>query len=377
MTVESTDLVGPFPGLEGDPLVRFARDFVDRRLVASAADVDEHGIPHELLPSMGPLLAMAAPLDGSTVSSAQWREVSETIMAADGTVWFCWSQHHPLVRTITYALPYAGEKAGYLVALREDLVRGNRIAGISFSHVRRPGAPALVAEQAPGGWRLRGGVDWISGWDVADVVLVLAQAGEDLVHVAIDTAAQPGLIVGERLHLMAMNGSHTRPVHFDDVFVPDERVVGIQPRATWLTIDEQITAQPNPAALGLARGAVASLTASAARRECQQTWDVARGLAEEVVELRMRTYVALDDSGTSVPDLLSLRAAGLELAMRACSAALTASGGHALMSGSDAERRYREAAFLLVQRQTSATRVASLHCWLKPAPMPSGARLGW
>jgi len=373
---ELTDLVGPAPELAGDPLVDFARKFADQHLTSAAANNDRDGVPNGLLPSMGPLLAMAAPLDGSTVTAGQWREVSETIMAADGTVWFCWSQHHPLVRTISFALPHAGENAGPLAALRDDLVRGRRLAGISFSHVRRPGSPTLAAERVGGGWLLRGVVDWITAWDIVNVVLVLAQSGEDLIHVALDTSPQPGLYAGEPLQLMAMSGSHTRPVHFDDVFVPDERIVGIQPRAAWLAIDERITAQPNPAAFGLARGAVASIATVGARRSCNQTMDAAHTLAEETRALRMRTYAALDDASTPLTDLLDLRSAGLELATRACAAALTASGGHALTSGNDAERRYREAAFLLVQRQTAVTRAASMSCWLRPVSKQSAGQLG-
>lgn len=362
------DPVGTFPGLEHDPLVLFARDFCRDRLAPSAPDVDRNGVVGSVLASMGPLLGMAAGADlgGSAATPAQWREVNELIMGADGTTWFCWSQHHPLVRTIAAALPYLGEHARFGRELLSDLVAGRAISAISFSHVRKPGAPALTATPVADGWSLAGRVDWVTAWDVSDVVLVMAEHEGKLIHLVVDTIAQPGLQVGEPLDLMAMSGSHTRPVAFDGVVVPRSRVVGVLPKASWLATDERITAQPNPAALGVARAAVASIAATAAARNCERTAEAGEALALEVRGLRTRSYAALDDASTPVAELLSLRSAGLALATRAAAAALTARGGRALMAGDEAERRYREAAFLLVQRQTAMTRLASLDAWAIP-----------
>ncbi len=363
------DLVGPSPDTADDALVRWAGDFASDVLLPGAARVDSDGLDRSVLTSMGPLLALAAPSDGAVTTPSQWREISELIMAADGTTWFCWSQHHPLVRTIGMALPYAGEHAASLVALRDDLVHGRKVGAISFSHVRRPGPATLTAQRVEGGWRIDGRVDWVTAWDVADVVLVLAESEGSLVHLAVDTAPQPGLLVEAPLRLMAMSGSHTRPVSFDGVVVPDGRLVGVMPKQAWLAIDDKITAQPNPAAFGLARGAIAHLAQAAQRRECARTQALAEDLAAQTRSLRERSYAAIDSG--EVEGLLELRALGLDLAVRASAAAMTASGGHALMSGNDAERRYREAAFLLVQRQTTATRLASLDTWLRPESTPS------
>ena len=294
-------------------------------------------------------------------------------MAADGTAWFCWSQHHPLVRAISGALPYAGEYAAHLVALREDLVRGRTVASVSFSHLRRPGPPAVTARRHPDGWILQGRVDWITAWDICDVVLLMAESDGEFVSFVLDATPQPGLCIEPPLDLMAMSGSHTRPIAFDGLVIPHHRLVGRQPAGAWHTIDEQITIQPNPAAFGLARGALGALASAGQERSCQETIDVAYALAEEVRALRSRTYAAVDD-GADRAYLLDLRAQGLALAARTAAAAITGGGGRSMVRGSDSERRYREAAFLLVQRQTALTRAASLDAWLSRGPMPHGVQ---
>jgi len=55
-----------------------------------------------------------------------------------------------------------------------------------------------------------------------------------------------------------------------------------------------------------------------------------------------------------------LRAAALDLNLRAATALVAASGGGAMMLSSNAQRRAREALFLLVQGQTADLRQASL-----------------
>lgn len=357
------DPVGPAPGLEDDPLIALAQSIASEALAPSAAQRDREGVTRETLNALGPLLGMAAPRDGSTVTPAQWREVSELLAGADGTVWFCWSQHHPLVRAITMTLPYAGEHVASLLALRDDLVRGRRFAALSFSHVRRPGPAPLTVEREAEGWRLSGHVDWVTAWDVADVVLVLAEWQGQLVHLAVDTAPRPTMQAGQRLALMALGGSHTRPVTFTGDLVPNDRLVGIQPKDQWLALDDRVTVQPNPAAFGLARGAAASLAQAGALRGDDRVLEAAQLLAAEIREQRGVAYEAIDSGSASTEELLDLRSRALDLAVRATAAALTASGGRAMERGGADERRYREAAFLLVQRQTSATRAASLRAW--------------
>ncbi len=361
-----------------DPLVDAARRVAAEVLLPRAAQCDTAGIERDTLAALGAagLLGMAAPVElgGTGAGVHQWRRVGEALMAADGTAWFCWSQHHALVRALVPLIGAGGDEGRIAAELLPGLVSGERFAAVSFSHVRRPGPPALTAERVGPDWCLTGRVDWVTAWDVADLALILVEHHGQILQFAVDTAEQPGLSVGDRLPLMAMAGSHTRPVAFDGLLIPGDRLVGRYDRATWLRVDEQVSALPSPAAFGLAVAAVNSITSLADRRDSEPLRVIGRRLRDETDLLRTRSYSAIDDGRATAADLIELRAAGLDLAMRASAAALTAGGAAGLLTGSHEERRYREAAFLLVFRQTDRSRLATLQAGTHGSPEPRQLR---
>ena len=87
--------------------------------------------------------------------------------------------------------------------------------------------------------------------------------------------------------------------------------------------------------------------------------DLVDSLAHECRTIRAAAYSAAD-AGAAVPDRLALRAASLDLAVRAATSVVIARSGAAMRRGCSAERRLREAMFLQVQAQTAVTRQASL-----------------
>ena len=371
------DPVGQHPGTAGSDIVARARGQA-RRLLLSAAHTDREGLTRAALDGLGQagLLGLAAPPEwgGTAASTAEWREVAETLMAADGTAWFCWSQHHALVRTLAAArvsddLPHVGD-------LRRDLLpalaSGAAVAAVAFSHARRSGPPALVAEPAPGGWTLHGTVGWVTAWDIADVVMVLAEADGRLLHFVLPTEPTVGLDIGPPHRLLAMSGSHTRPLAFAGVVVPDRLLVAAIDRPMWLSIDRVLAAQPPPAAFGLARGALSSMATLSDAPEPDRLGDVLSHVADETRALREACYSAVDTydpRGSALPDLVGLRARAIALAARVAAIAMAARGPAGLLSGSADERRCREAAFLSVFRQGGPSRSALLDLW-SVSPLP-------
>ena len=362
LTPSSVDHVGSWGTEPGDQLIEQTIDVVARVVRPQAEATDRSGLARPVLAAMGRagLMGMAAPAEfgGSAASAAQWREVGELVMAADGTAWFCWSQHHMLVRALA-ALPPSALRASIL----PRLVTGDLIGAVAFSHVRRSGARPLAAVKTPGGWQVTGRLDWVSGWDVADVVHVLAETDDGkVVQFMLHTSPQPGVTIHEPLALMAMQGSHTRPVSFEQFYVPDEYCLGVLDRGMWLAIDERIGAMPTPPAFGLVRASISSLIELADHSPGTDTTDItdtAMALSAEVVSLRDVAYRAIDDRAP-IPTLMALRGRSLELASRSCASTVMAAGSRALAPGSDVGRRYREAAFLSVFRQSPAARSAAL-----------------
>jgi alkylation response protein AidB-like acyl-CoA dehydrogenase len=344
---------------------------VDVATVASilgptAASNDRHGVQRDTIDHLAAAGLLGSPLE----PAAAQRELAEVISGCDATTWFCWVQHQGPLRALETAVP--SERTPGVEQLQRSLLPGLRsgrqLSAVAFAHLRRPGPANPAATRVDGGWRLVGSLDWVTSWDIADVVMVMAQGtGEDADTIismflpagrsASSTAGvEPGLPLG----LLAMAGTHTRPVVLTNAFVADEQVVAIQERDAWLASDAVTAANPNPSAFGVARGAIAELDSLAGQRGDARMAELVGLLTEECRSIRRRAYAAIDDPAVEVTDRLRLRAASLDLALRAATAVVVARAGAAMRSGHEAERRIREALFLQVQAQTAASRAASL-----------------
>ena len=86
------------------------------------------------------------------------------------------------------------------------------------------------ATRIDGGWRLDGAKMWISLANHAKVALVFAQTDPELRHrglacFLVDTD-QPGFTTQPIRHKMGLHGSDTGSIALDDVFVPDDALLG-------------------------------------------------------------------------------------------------------------------------------------------------------
>lgn len=327
---------------------------IDEVLVPGAEFVDQFGVQRVALDHLAD-----AGLLGTTLATPDQRELSELIARADASTWFCWTQHQaPMVILRNFALPEAEAAHAQLL---DDLASGERLAGVAFAHVRRPGPPNPSAMRVDGGWLINGTLDWVTSWDIADVVLVMVATETSYLCFFLTGGEVPsmrqGVEVGAPLHLLAMGGTHTRPVRFDNCFVSDEEAIPIPDADAWRRADEAKTANVNPAIFGIARGAISELDDLATSHDDSRVRALAKKLAAECIEIRQRGYAAIDQD-LDVKIRLKIRAEALDLLMRACLAVVTARAGASMMSGCAAERRVREALFMQVQAQTSATRAA-------------------
>ena len=335
-------------------------------LVPLAADADRRGVQRESMDR----LAAAGFLGGPLSPVGRQRELGELIAGIDATTWFCWVQHYSPLRTLEQARP--GPSTPHADVLRERLLPGLRsgtlLSAVAFAHVRRPGPANPTATRVDGGWRLDGTLDWVTSWDIADLVMVVAQgAGADegsLVSMFLPAGRSgervAGLEMDLPLALLAMSGTHTRPIRLAGAFVPEDAVIDVADRQEWLARDAVTSANASPSAFGVARGAIAELDAVAAQRSDARMSALARALAEECQVIRRAAYAATDDPEAAMDSRLELRAAALDLVVRATTAVVIARAGAAMRSGFEAERRVREAMFLQVQAQTGATRAASM-----------------
>lgn len=342
-------------------------------VIAPGAElVDRDGVQRSAIDALA-----AAGLLGTPLERDAQRELAELISAADASTWFCWVQHQSPLRSLAQAAPT--ECAPFVEALKsrwlEGMESGRFLAAVAFAHLRRAGAPNPVATRVEGGWVLNGTLDWVTSWDIADVVMIMARgtagdAGNVMTcFIPAGRAGVPreGLEVGEPLRLLAMSGTHTRPITLRDLVVPDECVAAVDDLAGWLASDSVRTADANPAAFGVTRGALRELHELATERADTVMLETAEQLAEQCCDVRRAAYDLADRADeANGPARLDLRAASLDLVVRATTAVVIARAGAGVRSGTSAERRVREALFLQIQAQTADSRRVGLKRLAQP-----------
>ena len=358
------DVVGPVAAV-GDWRLSAEAEAVLRTITDEAAESDARGIDRSHIDALAAVGLLGDPLD----PVARQREVAERIAMADASVWFCWAQHQTPLKTLAAAR--TGDHAPVVEELQARWLSGLRtgryLGAVAFAHLRRPGTPDPIAERVHGGWSITGRLDWVTSWDIADVMLVMVRASGDYADKIVccflaagrDPAYLTGMHVEEPLKLLAMSGTHTRPIMFDAVKVPDTNVAALMDFDEWSRADALKTVDANPACFGVIRGAVQELHEIGDRRQDAQLLDLVETLSARARDLRRRAYAAVDTSGPA-DERVALRAQALHFAVETATAVVTARAGAAMYSGCSAERRVREAMFLQVQAQTARTRAASL-----------------
>ena len=288
-------------------------------------------------------------------SPAVVREVYEVLAGACGVTFFVWVQHHAPVRMLATSA-IQGLRDRHL----DDLCAGRVLGGVAFAYLRRPGPPAVVAAAVAGGYRINGEAPWVTSWGLAGLYAVAARLDDQVVFflAEADTSGMPAggslqdrrpapaLRASPPLPLAAMNASATVRLAFDGLFVPEDDVLSVVPFAQWQADDRMATAKPNPAAFGIAATCIRMLGDT--------------GLAAELDECRRRSYALADAAEPDLDALVEARAQSLELAVRAASALVVATGGRAMSTDHPAQRLLREAAFFTIQAQTPALRRATL-----------------
>lgn len=334
-----------------------ARDLADRLLVPGAERVDVEGVSRATVDEIGRagLLGLSGPrgYGGEEAPAPVLREVTEVLAGADGATWFVTTQH---------GMPLTTLARSDNVALKERhlhaMCAGTALAGVAFAHLRRP-APAVVATRVPGGWRFDGAVGWATSWGIADLLLLggLSPAGE-VVFALLPASEGPGLTASAPMRLAAMQGTSTVTLALDALEVPDACVAEVVRAPEWLEADRLRTANATPQAFGLLDAVCDRLAATGDATAAE----LAGRLREEGDEVRRAAYALLDHvpPPDQVEDRLALRAASLELVVRAATALVAASGGRAMALDQAPQRLAREALFHLVQAQTPPVRDATL-----------------
>lgn len=111
-------------------------------------------------------------------------------------------------------------------------------------------AMQTIATPAEGGWRVNGKKRWITNSPVADMILALCRTGDQLTMLLIDMHAK-GVSVGAPDLKMGNHVQLTADVTFDNVFVPDDHVVGQENKGLRTALGALLLGRMGIAAIGV------------------------------------------------------------------------------------------------------------------------------
>lgn len=353
----------PEPVASHGDVVAVAQRIADDDLFPRAQDVDRSELVARdrfaPLAEAG-LFGIAAPVDsgGLDLDPATMRRLTATIAGGCGVTFFCWAQHHGVVRAVASS-PNRSLRDRHL----RSMCSGTTMGGTAFAHLRRPDRRTVTACRTDDGWRIDGRAPWATSWGVADVFTVAAETDDgEVVWALVGGTDQPG-IVTTPLHLPVLAATGTVALAFDGLTVADACVVAVDDADRWRRADRHRAAVGQTGVLGVAERAI-RLLADASRGDDDPASAAARDLGRQLDE-RWRAdadhLAALDR-----PDERVLAAAGdhraacLELGRRATSALLAAVGGRGMELDHPAQRLAREADFYVIQAQTTDGRAATL-----------------
>lgn len=242
------------------------------------------------------------------------------------------------------------------------LCKGELLGGTGLSNLlkSRSGIETLrlSARVVPGGYRITGTLPWVSNLGL-DHVFSIAAALDDgnTTLMGLVRGDAEGLTLRQNAHFVALEGTATMACQFQDVYMPYEMVICAPEHfdAYFRRIRAGLILAQMGMGLGLADACVQLMKEANTR-----LYHVNRYLDDQVEDIeaalilaRQRTYalarrIDRQRDGDGLMEILELRIAGSELALRAAQAAMLHMGAKGYLLRSPAQRRLREAYFVAI-----------------------------
>jgi len=347
------------------PVVAEAMRIADETLAPDAQAIDRCELVHRdrfAALAEGGFFGIAGPteLGHFDLAPREARRVIAAIGGGCGATFFCWVQHHGVVRTVR-----SSSSAALRDELLPELCTGDKFAGVAFAHLRRTDRRAVTARRVAGGWQFDGHAPWATSWGIADVFAIAAESDDGSVVWGLVAGSGSESVHPAPLSLPVFASTGTVALAFDGCIVPDDQIIAVGDLAEWRAADRVRASIGQPAVLGVAERAIRRLGASA-RGDDDPGSSAARSLTDELAGRWHRDDELLDTMSTgatsdeTIGDASTHRAECLDLAQRATTALLAASGGGGLELSHPAQRLAREAMFYVIQAQTGDGRKATL-----------------
>ena len=248
------------------------------------------------------------------------------------------------------AIHYLAEADPELV---ESLSTGRRpgvtamAAGLKY--VAGLGQVPIVAEETPGGLRINGPIRWASNvFDDALIVLPARTADGRHFVVAVDVGA-PGVAVAPSPTLMALGATGSTSLRLTDVGVGSNRIISADLAGFVRRIRPTFLLLQTAFCVGVAGTALTEAARSSDPSAGEFDGDVAELVGAAELNRRRLYEFSSTPGEVKLSDIIALRLNAANVAVAATRVESALAGGRGYQSGTAANRRFREAAFLPVQ----------------------------
>ncbi len=250
--------------------------------------------------------------------------------------------------------------AGLREKLQRKVMAGEVLGGTGLSNLMKSCASIeplrLSARRVEGGFELDGTLPWVSNLGQGHMFAVGARCESGGTLLALVQAGEQGARLNTSAHFVALEGTRTFSCQFRKLFVSDTDVLA-QPEefdAFVKRIKPGFVLLQTGIALGMIDDCIAIVRDSCKTLSHVNSYldDQAGPMQEELDRARSAILDLADriDNGRpfEVREVLGLRAAGSELALKASMAAMLHSGAKGYLIRNPAQRRVREAIFVAI-----------------------------
>jgi len=350
------------------------REFAEGEIAPGAAERDEHArFPSELIPKLAEqgLLGIMVPEEygGAGYDALSSAIILEEIARVDAAVALLVGSHNALCSGHILLAGSEEQKRRFL----PPLARGEKLGAWGLTEPGSgsdAGAMRTRATLEGDHWVIRGDKQFITQGSTAGTYVIMASTdppqGTRGISAFIVDRDTPGFSVGKLEKKLGVRASDTAALHFDDMRVPKDRLLGKVHEGFKDVLAVLASARIGMAALavGLAQGALDEALNYAKRRrqfgkpilEYEAIQWMLADMATESEAARLMAWHAATLRDQGVPYLRVASQAKLyssEVAVRSTSKAIQIHGGYGYLKDSPVERFYRDAKLCEIGEGTS------------------------
>jgi alkylation response protein AidB-like acyl-CoA dehydrogenase len=350
-------------------LQNLARDFAEKEVLPQAAEIDKSGkFPMELAKQIGKHgfqgLPYPSAYGGSGAGYVSFILVLEQLCRASVSVGAIMA-----INTVPEEGIYRFGNEEQKQRLLKPLAGGQWLGGIGFTEPDTGSDPSMItttAKRNGKGYVINGQKMFMSLAPVLNVVLLFARREGDGLNAFIVDSSTRGFAVQETLETMGIRGIGTSIVNLDDVYVPEENLIGAEGQGFAILLEAISIERMSVAMQGVAVAQAAlDLSIEYAKQRKAQGKPIARMqvIQQQLAEMAGRTEAArwlvyrtafLRDQGQSIQYESSMaKVFASQVAVDVTGMAMQIHGSYGTMKSLPVERLYRDARMTSIYVGTS------------------------